>query len=80
MENIGSTLTLSEARRKLKKEQQQLLKKRFFSNYSMVIGLIIVIFLMLLSFVGPYLTSYGPLRFGSEQPTSSARCRTFTRN
>lgn len=61
MENIGSTLTLSDAKKKLKKEQQQLLKKRFFSNYSMMVGLIIVVFLILLSLVGPFFTSYGPL-------------------
>ena len=60
MEGIGSTLTLSETRRKLKKEQQQLLKRRFFSNYSMMIGLVVLVFLVLLSLIGPFLVNYNP--------------------
>src|SRR4051812_36218079 len=60
MEGIGSTFTLSEARRKLKKEQKQLLKRRFFSNYSIMIGMIIVAFLVLLSVVAPFLVGYSP--------------------
>lgn len=60
MEGVGSTLTLAETRRKLKKEQQQLLKRRFFSNYSMMIGLGVLVFLVLLSIVGPFLVSYNP--------------------
>lgn len=60
MEGVGSTLTLSAARKKLKKEQQQLLKKRFFSNYSMMIGLIVLVFLVLLSLVGPFIVPYNP--------------------
>ena len=60
MEGVGSTLTLSETRKKLKKEQQYLLKRRFFSNYSMMIGLVVLVFLVLLSIVGPFLVSYNP--------------------
>lgn len=60
MQDIGSTLTLSDARRKLKKEQKQLLKRRFLSNYSMMIGIIILAFLVLLSLLGPWLVGYSP--------------------
>jgi peptide/nickel transport system permease protein len=60
MDSIGSALTLSETRRRLKREQQQLLKRRFFSNYSMMIGLVVLVFLVLLSIVGPFLVSYDP--------------------
>ncbi|KAB2336112.1 ABC transporter permease [Cytobacillus depressus] len=60
MEGIGSTLTLSQARKKLKKEQNELLKKRFLSNYSMMIGISILAFLVLLSLVGPLVVGYSP--------------------
>jgi peptide/nickel transport system permease protein len=60
MDSIGSALTLSETRRRLKREQQQLLKRRFFSNYSMMIGLVVLVFLVLLSIVGPFLVNYDP--------------------
>ncbi|MBU8881340.1 ABC transporter permease [Bacillus sp. FJAT-29790] len=60
MDGIGSTITLSAARRKLKKEQNQILKRRFFSNYSMLIGITILVFLVLLGLVGPFLVGYSP--------------------
>ena len=60
MDDIGSTLTLNAARKKMKTEQRQLFKRRFFSNYSMVIGLVIISFLVLLSLVGPFLVGYSP--------------------
>lgn len=60
MDGVGSTLTLSQARKKLKKEQQQLLRKRFTSNVSMVIGITIFSILVLLSVVGPFLVGHSP--------------------
>ncbi|KAB2338606.1 ABC transporter permease [Cytobacillus depressus] len=60
MEGVGSTLTLSAARKKLKKEQQQLLKKRFTTNVSMMIGIIVFSFLVLLALVGPFIVGYSP--------------------
>lgn len=60
MGEIGSTFNLSKVRKKLKKEQNQLLKIRFLSNYSMMIGVIILTFLVLLSLIGPLLVSYSP--------------------
>ncbi len=45
---------------KLKKEQRQLFIRRLLSNKQMVTGSLIIIFLMLLTFIGPLLVPYNP--------------------
>lgn len=58
---------LTATRKKLINEQRSLLKRRFFSNHSMMIGLIILCFLIIICIAGPALTNYTPFEMDVDQ-------------
>lgn len=62
-ENVEATekdVELSDVKRKLKKEQRRLFVKRFFANKLMVTGTVILLFLILVTAIGPLVVTQSP--------------------
>lgn len=53
-------MNLTNVKRTMKKEQRQLFIRRFLSNRMMVTGCLIILFLLLITIIGPFLVSQDP--------------------
>lgn len=72
MEAVSKDIAkLSDVKQKLKKEQRQLFIKRFFSNKLLVTGFVIVLFLLLVTALGPLLVTKDPLAIAVKERLSS---------
>lgn len=60
MEALQKNTELSTIKNKMKREKRQIFLKRLFSNKQMMTGSIIILFLLLVTLIGPFLVSYGP--------------------
>ncbi len=58
---------LTATKKKLISEQRSLLTRRFFSNHSMMTGLIILSFLIIICIAGPAITNYTPFEMDVEK-------------
>lgn len=60
MESTNQNMELTNVKQQLKKEQRQLFFRRLFSNKLMVTGGITILFLMVVTIIGPFLVSHDP--------------------
>ncbi|MBO1002364.1 ABC transporter permease [Pseudogracilibacillus auburnensis] len=60
MGTVESNVGLTSVKQKLKKEQRQLFFKRLISNKLMVTGGMTILFLMIVTLIGPFLVSHDP--------------------
>src|SRR5690625_4819750 len=62
---------LSDVKQKLKKEQRQLFIKRFFANKLMVTGFVTILFLLLVTLIGPFIVTDDPYEIVVQDRLSS---------
>lgn len=65
------TEKLSEVKQKLKKEQRRLFVKRFFANKLLVTGFLILLFLMIVTIVGPLIVTEDPYEISVQNRLTS---------
>lgn len=62
---------LSDVKQRMKKEQRQLFIKRFFDNKLMVTGFVTILFLLLVTFIGPIIVTDDPYEIAVQDRLSS---------